>query len=267
MRFWTSREQLVQSFSVGLKVGHQPVWCLASQELLANPNPFPAVCGPCPIARRQRGRFLASGEVAGGIHLTNNSICLPSPTFHPSPPPPNREFPQRQQAARQTLRRLLFANPPSLPHHCYLTWRIADPRRVPCPAFRLRLGSKPPPSTLPRPRTFPRPDLEQRIARGQTISQTPNRATCLPILSRGRLSRSSASTDGRRRRIPCSTAHLGHARVGIGRPEADEMASPQQMGIDTSRRNRVPRPLNDDERMRLDEFVDSIHYSTRYVAA
>jgi cyclin-dependent kinase regulatory subunit CKS1 len=37
------------------------------------------------------------------------------------------------------------------------------------------------------------------------------------------------------------------------------------MGIDTSRRNRIPRSLTDDERARLDEFIDSIHYSTRCV--
>jgi cyclin-dependent kinase regulatory subunit CKS1 len=35
------------------------------------------------------------------------------------------------------------------------------------------------------------------------------------------------------------------------------------MDIDTSRRNKVPRPLTDSERARLDEFVDGIHYSTR----
>jgi hypothetical protein len=38
------------------------------------------------------------------------------------------------------------------------------------------------------------------------------------------------------------------------------------MGIDTSRRNRIPRPLTEDERARLDEFIDSIHYSTRCVS-
>jgi cyclin-dependent kinase regulatory subunit CKS1 len=38
------------------------------------------------------------------------------------------------------------------------------------------------------------------------------------------------------------------------------------MGIDISRRNRVPRPLTEDERARLDEFIDSIHYSTRWVS-
>lgn len=36
------------------------------------------------------------------------------------------------------------------------------------------------------------------------------------------------------------------------------------MDIDTSRRNKMPRPLSDDERARLEEFIDSIHYSSRY---
>ncbi|KAH0444216.1 cyclin-dependent kinases regulatory subunit [Colletotrichum kahawae] len=35
------------------------------------------------------------------------------------------------------------------------------------------------------------------------------------------------------------------------------------MDIDMSRRNKVPRPLSDSERGRLDEFIDSIHYSAR----
>jgi hypothetical protein len=35
------------------------------------------------------------------------------------------------------------------------------------------------------------------------------------------------------------------------------------MDIDTTRRNKNPRPLTDSERARLDEFIDSIHYSTR----
>lgn len=43
------------------------------------------------------------------------------------------------------------------------------------------------------------------------------------------------------------------------------MATPEQMGIDTSRRNAKPRSLTEDERARLDEFIDSIHYSTRCV--
>ncbi|KAK1767090.1 cyclin-dependent kinase regulatory subunit [Phialemonium atrogriseum] len=42
------------------------------------------------------------------------------------------------------------------------------------------------------------------------------------------------------------------------------MANHNQMGIDTSRRNLVPRPLSDSERAKLDEFIDSIHYSARY---
>lgn len=37
------------------------------------------------------------------------------------------------------------------------------------------------------------------------------------------------------------------------------------MDIDVSRRNKVPRPLSDDERSALDEYIDAIHYSTRYV--
>lgn len=41
------------------------------------------------------------------------------------------------------------------------------------------------------------------------------------------------------------------------------MANTEGMGIDSSRRNRVPRPLTDGERQRLEEFVDAIHYSSR----
>jgi len=36
------------------------------------------------------------------------------------------------------------------------------------------------------------------------------------------------------------------------------------MDIDYTRRNKKPRLLNDVERDQLDEFVDSIHYSSRY---
>lgn len=36
------------------------------------------------------------------------------------------------------------------------------------------------------------------------------------------------------------------------------------MDIDMSRRNKQPRPLSDNERARLEEFIDSIHYSARY---
>lgn len=34
---------------------------------------------------------------------------------------------------------------------------------------------------------------------------------------------------------------------------------------DNNRRNKFPRPLSDAEKARLDEFIDSIHYSARYV--
>ncbi|KAL2794040.1 regulatory subunit of cyclin-dependent kinase [Aspergillus keveii] len=36
------------------------------------------------------------------------------------------------------------------------------------------------------------------------------------------------------------------------------------MDIDPSRRNKKPRHLLESERERLDEFIDSIHYSARY---
>jgi hypothetical protein len=36
------------------------------------------------------------------------------------------------------------------------------------------------------------------------------------------------------------------------------------MEIDFTRRNKKPRLLTDQEREQLDEFIDSIHYSSRY---
>lgn len=36
------------------------------------------------------------------------------------------------------------------------------------------------------------------------------------------------------------------------------------MNIDVTRRNKVPRPLSDEERARLEEYIDLIHYSARY---
>jgi hypothetical protein len=33
--------------------------------------------------------------------------------------------------------------------------------------------------------------------------------------------------------------------------------------LDYSRRNKVPRPLSDSEKARLEEFIDAIHYSAR----
>lgn len=38
------------------------------------------------------------------------------------------------------------------------------------------------------------------------------------------------------------------------------------LDIDYTRRNKKPRLLTDSERDKLDEFIDSIHYSSRYVA-
>ena len=39
---------------------------------------------------------------------------------------------------------------------------------------------------------------------------------------------------------------------------------PEELGIDYKRRNVKPRQLTDAERSRLEEFIDSIHYSSRY---
>ena len=36
------------------------------------------------------------------------------------------------------------------------------------------------------------------------------------------------------------------------------------MDVDVTRRNKKPRPLSEAEKERMDEFVDSIHYSARY---
>ena len=41
------------------------------------------------------------------------------------------------------------------------------------------------------------------------------------------------------------------------------MSKINELGIDESRRNKVPRPVSDSERTRLEEFVDNIHYSAR----
>lgn len=43
------------------------------------------------------------------------------------------------------------------------------------------------------------------------------------------------------------------------------MANTGEMGIDAARRNVKPRPLTDKERAVLDEFIESIHYSARFV--
>ena len=37
----------------------------------------------------------------------------------------------------------------------------------------------------------------------------------------------------------------------------------QMADIDVSRRNKKPRPLREEERQKLEEFIESIHYSAR----
>lgn len=43
-------------------------------------------------------------------------------------------------------------------------------------------------------------------------------------------------------------------------------ADENSMGIDAARRNTKSLPLTRDERARLEEFIDNIHYSARFVA-
>jgi hypothetical protein len=59
-------------------------------------------------------------------------------------------------------------------------------------------------------------------------------------------------------------AHTAIVNHYLKTSRAKKMSTPERMGIDSGRRNRIPRPLTEDERARLDEFLDGIHYSTRY---
>lgn len=67
-----------------------------------------------------------------------------------------------------------------------------------------------------------------------------------------------------------STVRRERFRVALIYPSPRATVSPRFqfpntdiMDIDMSRRNTVPRPLSDDERAILDEYIDSIHYSAR----
>ena len=53
-----------------------------------------------------------------------------------------------------------------------------------------------------------------------------------------------------------------HQIVMSGQPIIEKPGA-QLTGIDLSRRNKKPRVLSEAERDRLDEFIDSIHYSPR----
>jgi len=45
---------------------------------------------------------------------------------------------------------------------------------------------------------------------------------------------------------------------------AQFFTTPAMADMDYNRRNKVPRPLSEAEKERLEEFIDSIHYSARY---
>ena len=71
------------------------------------------------------------------------------------------------------------------------------------------------------------------------------------------------------------SAHATHKDQIIWKPEEPSVARfaalldtagalmPQVEGLDMDRRNKHPRLLSEPERARLEEFVDSIHYSSR----
>jgi hypothetical protein len=72
------------------------------------------------------------------------------------------------------------------------------------------------------------------------------------------------------RRLPIFIAEtddddvLASATIGQRRSNTPTSAI-MTVDIDYTRRNKKPRMLTDNERAKLDEFVDAIHYSSRYV--
>ena len=196
------------------------------------------------LAPDQRGRALHPANRRFVVYLCSLSI----------PPPPVNFHPTRQQAARRTQRRSPFAKtifakdascPPAASPTC-----IAGPL-----VSNGELGTQTdrPHRALPHPATLAtRPSLETKVfARG--TNQLSADLDIPPLRLRGKLPG---------HRAPLRTRPLAHCIEAAA--NTDDMASPEQMGIDSTRRNRIPRSLTDDERARLDEFIDSIHYSTRW---
>lgn len=54
-----------------------------------------------------------------------------------------------------------------------------------------------------------------------------------------------------------------HTSIRVANTHSSNMAA--DMDIDFTRRNKKPRPLSEHEKEKLDEFVDAIHYSARWV--
>jgi len=51
---------------------------------------------------------------------------------------------------------------------------------------------------------------------------------------------------------------------GSNKERAYKLLNTMATDLDYNRRNKHPRPLSEAEKARLDEFIDSIHYSSRY---
>jgi len=65
--------------------------------------------------------------------------------------------------------------------------------------------------------------------------------------------------------------HGGDKTIGLpipglaeGARESSRKVADMALDIDFTRRNKKPRLLTDAERDQLDEFIDAIHYSSRY---
>lgn len=61
---------------------------------------------------------------------------------------------------------------------------------------------------------------------------------------------------------PCNPNNLMKATLNMASKPVGQ--HPMMIDLDYSRRNKTPRPLSENERARLEEFIDSIHYSPRY---
>jgi hypothetical protein len=62
---------------------------------------------------------------------------------------------------------------------------------------------------------------------------------------------------------PPANPHCTSTRAPLSQHLTPTMSA--ELDIDFTRRNKKPRPLSEHEKEKLDEFVDAIHYSARWV--
>lgn len=124
----------------------------------------------------------------------------------------------------------------------YSTRRAPDARRVvTTPRYP---SAAAPPSTTSRPH----------------LSIAPTRPKKPPHTPAHRLTRQSLRLESPRAALALPLVNVGpHPRC-----QQHDRAT-MDMGIDITRRNKKPRPLSEPEKDKLDEFVESIHYSARCV--